>query len=256
MNIKIINRLFAVFRGHKRVAGKNQDKHTGTGEPVKDSSTAREKVYFNEDTLRQQRLYERWVCRESWLLQSEGIPLLLGKDPQCNTVRIDLDRYSQDYNDLWGHAKRCVEQNLLPVLNRQNMPEAWEIIPADLYRWASIGRIASPEPLVRLMEFVIRTVKPLQSGTTSVEGDNISDRGNGRACTQTLHYHRECVLGAALAMLARYPERCRDSKGNIKSELIMSLIDNKRGIWFGDDKLLLSPSAMQNLLDKYLKTIE
>ena len=255
MDIKKINRLFAVFHGNKRVAGKNQDKQTGTDEPVKDSSTAREKVYFDEETLRQQRLYERWVCREIWLLQSEGIPLLLGKDPQCNTDRVDFDQYKRDYNDLWGHAKRCVEQNLLPVLNRQNIPEAWEIRPADLYRWATISRISVLEPLSRLMDFVIRTVKH-QPGTSSEEGENTAETGSSHTYTETLHNHRECVLGAAMAMLARYPERCRDSKSNIKSELIVSLINKKRGIWFGDDKLLLSPSAMQNLLDKYLKTIE
>ena len=162
----------------------------------------------------------------------------------------------QEHNDLWEHAKKCVEQKLLPVSNRDNPPETWEVSPFDLYCWASVSRIIIPDQLARLIEFVIHTIKQPAAEIKSTEGKNNYNSGGNHGHSETFQNQREQVLGAALAILARYPEKCKNSKGRIRSELIVNLINEKGDVWFGDKKLLLSSAAMQDLLDKFLKTIE
>ena len=46
------------------------------------SKETQEVVIYDEEHLRLQKLYEKWVCKEKWLLHKEGIPLLLGMDPE------------------------------------------------------------------------------------------------------------------------------------------------------------------------------
>ena len=220
MFIKKIKKLFRdVINNESATAGEQ-----GKGVLPGSNPVLSKEAYFDEGTLKRQRLYEKWVCKEIWCLESEGIPLLLGQDPQSIMAITDSSEYRQDHDELWSHAKRCAEKDLLHVINRDCSPETWKIKPADLYRWASISRISVPEPLARLMDFVIRTVKH-QPGTSSEEGENTGATGSSHAYTETFYQHREYVLGAALAILARFPERCRDKNGRIKSDVILTLMN-------------------------------
>ena len=253
---KKIKKLFSIFDNKApHVSSKIQKAHPNKLHS-EDDIRSREKEIFGEDKLQQQRLYEKWVSQQSWLLQSEGIPLLLGLDPQAvNDISKSIDD-EQERNDLWDHAKKCVEQNLLPVSNRDNSPETWEVSPIDLYCWASVSRIIIPDQLVRLIEFVIHTIKLPVAEIKSIDGTNNYNSRENHGHPETFQNQREQVLGAALVLLARYPEKCKNSKGRIRPELIVNMINEKGEIWFGNDKLLLSNAVMQDLLDKFLKTIE
>jgi hypothetical protein len=237
------------------VSSKMQEKNTNK-QTSEEDIRSRENEVFGKEKLQQQRLYEKWVSKNSWLLKSEGIPLLLGMDPQAVNDKTEPVDNKHEHNDLWEHAKRCVEQNLLPVSNKENSPETWEVSPVDLYCWASVSRILIPDQLVRLVEFVIHTIKQPVAEIKSLEGKNNHNSGGNRVNPETFQKQREQVLGAALAILARYPEKCKNRKGKTRSEMIVNLINEKGDIWFGDDKLLLSTAAMQDLLDKFLKTID
>jgi hypothetical protein len=255
MLLKKVKKLFCSFNNKTlHLSSKTQERYPDSM-TAKEDLRFREKEIFGEEKLQQQRLYEKWVSKHSWLLKSEGIPLLLGMDPDTvNDSEFTDDE--QEHDDLWNHAKKCVEQNLLPVRNREMSPEIWEVNPVDLYRWASISRIMVPEHLVRLIEFVIHTIKQPEAEIKSLEGKNNHSSGGDLVQPEMFQNQREQVLGAALAILAKYPEKCKNSKGKIRSERIVNLFNEKGDIWFGDDKLLLSTAAMQDLLDKYLKTIE
>ncbi len=255
MLIKKIKKYFSITNNETpHVSSKIQEKYPNNLSSI-DDIRFREKQIFGEDKLQQQRLYEKWVSKQSWLLQSEGIPLLQGKDPQAVNDKSETVDYKHEHNDLWEHAKKCVEQNLLCVSNRENSPETWEVSPTDLYCWASVSRIKIPDQLARLIEFVIHTIKQPVTEIKSNDGMNNYDSGGEHGHPEIFQNQREQVLGAALAILARYPEKCKNSKGRIRAELIVNLINEKGEIWFGDDKLL-STAAMQDLLDKYLKTIQ
>lgn len=204
----------------------------------------RENKIYGKDALTQQRLYEKWACKDTWLLFEEGIPLLFGIEPGVNQ---SLDDESlKKIEELWLHAKDCVQKKLLSVVNIQQAEKEWEVRPVDLYCWAMISRITVPIEFSTLMEFVSQTVKLSGDNTSSVQIDDSRD---------VIHQkHREIVLGAATSLLVNAPELCKNSKGRIMSRLIVGQIMTNANQWFGNDEPLLAESAMEDLINAYLKS--
>ena len=104
-----------------------------------------------------QRLYEKWVCKETWLLRAEGIPLLLGQTPGSDSVKDDEP--DDNGEALWKHARECAEKNILPVVNRECHPDEWRVKSVVLYKWAVTTGVRLPDEFSLLMNFVLRTVK-------------------------------------------------------------------------------------------------
>ena len=207
----------------------------------------REKAIYGEDNIKQQKLYEKWAVKTSWHLKTQGIPLLLSMDPDKYSVT-DLDETTeQKYQDLWEHAQHCVEQDLLVVLNRESPADEWEAKPVDVYKWAAISRVELPVQLTSLMEFVMMSL--LSTVNTS------SDSSGGNSQSEAAYNSdKEHILGAALAMLATYPEECRNKKGRIRAENIVSLISKNESLLFVDKAPDLSATAAVDLVNKWIKT--
>jgi hypothetical protein len=207
----------------------------------------REKAIYGEDNIKQQKLYEKWAVKTSWHLKTQGIPLLLSMDPDKYSDTDFDETTEQKYQDLWEHAQHCVEQDLLVVLNRESPADEWEAKPVDVYKWAAISRVELPVQLTSLMEFVMMSL--LSTVSTS------SDSSGGNSQSEAAYNSdKEHILGAALAMLATYPEECRNKKGRIRAENIVSLISKNESLLFVDTAPDLSATAAVDLVSKWIKT--
>ena len=208
----------------------------------------REKAIYGEDNIKQQKLYEKWAVKTSWHLKSQGIPLLLSMDPE-KYADSDLDEVTEKkYQDLWAHAQHCVEQGLLFVLNRESPVDEWEAKPIDVYKWAAISRVELPEQLSTLMEFVV--IMSLHSTR-----DDSSDSSASKSQSEASYIRdKEHILGAALAMLATYPDQCTNKKGRVRAENIVSLISKNESLLFAEKAPDLSTIAAVDLVNKWIKT--
>ena len=207
----------------------------------------REKAIYGEDKIRLQKLYEKWAVKESWHLKSQGIPLLLSIDPEIYSDSSVDEATEQKIQDLWEHAQHCVEQDLLLVLNRESPVDEWEATPIDVYKWAAISRVELPAELSTLMEYVMMTLV----STANIDNDSLDNKKQNDI---TYDKDRERILGAALTMLVTYPERCKNKKGRVSAENILSLIDENESVLFGEEIPGLSPTAGIDLINKWIKT--
>jgi hypothetical protein len=206
----------------------------------------REKAIYGEDNIKQQKLYEKWAVKTSWHLKSQGIPLLLSMDPDKYSDSDFDETTEKKYQDLWEHAQHCVEQDLLVVLNRESPVDEWEAKPVDVYKWAAISRVGLPVQLSSLMEFVMMSL------LSTVNASNDSPGAKSQSDT-AYNSNKEHILGAALAMLATYPEECRNKNGRIRAENIVSLISKNESLLFVDKAPDLSATAAVDLVSKWIK---
>lgn len=201
-----------------------------------------DKVYAAEQ-LSLQKCYEQWCCKEKWLLHREGIPLLLGFNPN---ERQALDKESLDKVDtLWTHAKECVQKKLLPVINIEFPEEEWEVSPLELHSWGTVSRIAMPDEFNMLMAFVAQTIKPEVSSQNNSQDESAEG--------MLYQKHREIVLGAAMSLLVNAVGLFKNKKGKIVSNKIAKNIMENEDQWFGEDRPLLSEATMTDLIDEYIK---
>jgi hypothetical protein len=207
----------------------------------------REKAIYGEDKIKLQKLYEKWAVKESWHLKSQGIPLLLSIDPEIYSNSSFDEATEQKYQDLWEHAQHCVEQDLLLVLNRENPVDEWEATPIDVYKWAAISRVDLPVELSTLMEFVMMAVLSTVNDASDPSAGKSQDGASYNS-------DKEYILGAALAMLATYPERCTNKKGLLKAENIVSLINENKSSLFAGKSPDLSATAAIDLINKWIES--
>jgi hypothetical protein len=101
------------------------------------------------------------------------------------------------------------------------------------------------------MEFVLNTIKqPVdRRGSNNTIENNIDD------FTDSFNDDKERILGAALAILCAYPEKCKDNKGQIKANRIVKIINEKGVFWFGDRIPNLSNSVITDLINRWLQTV-
>ena len=207
------------------------------------SMSEREDKFYGEGQLTLQKLYEKWACKDKWLLYDEGIPLLYGLQPG---IKASLDEEAlTKIESLWEHAQECVHKKLLSVINFEQPEKEWEVQPLDIYCWATVSRISLPDEFTTLMAFVSQTVMPTAaaSGTTQSLGEE----------GMLYQKHREIVLGAATSLLINAPELCKNKKGRVVSNQIAKNIMENEGQWFGNDRPLLTESSMTDLINEYLK---
>lgn len=242
--LEIINNLLSQERD-KISLNKNKDVIDNYNVNVVKAMQQREQEMFGVDRLQQQKLYEKWAVKETWLLKNEAIPLLFGINPESDQ-NFDLLKL----NELWEHAQHCVAQNLLPVIEPDLEPENWRVRPQDVYKWAAISRIDIPEALSALMNFVMSVVKNPDVERT-VDNINYANEDN-------LHHSendRERILGAALAILAAYPDKCRNEKGQVDVARIIGILEDKGEFWFNERMPSLSEAARYDLINRWLRTV-
>ena len=226
-----------IFRFDRFRSSNNPEKQVSGDNPDmvgKDLNQRMDDIY-GQDRIKLQLLYEKWIIKDDWRLKDEALPLLLAIDPAGSLYSTENGQ-NNIQDELWFHARDCVEQGLLNVINREQPPGEWRVKPVDVYHWSKISRIEIPETLDRLMDFVVNTVK---METTSVEYDK----------------NRENILGMALAIVSACPDQCKNDKGQITAEKILELIEEKHQFWPENPRADVPLSGYTDLINKWLKTI-
>ncbi len=248
--MKLINKIKSVLFGESIDSHEVPEYRESTSVELRE----KEKALYGDDKLAKQRLFEKWSVKEQWLLKSEAIPLILGLDPETEDWK-NNEEQEKEINDLFEHARHCINQGMsLSVIDQEQEENQWQVSPTEFYCWASVSRVNVSEQLAALMEFVISTVKR----TTFV-----TDRKNEEATSpeaaslsHTFNQETEKVLGAALAVLIKHPDDCKNSKGRVKISNITRVILENQSAWFDDKQLSLSQTGMEDLLNKWATSLD
>lgn len=168
-----------------------------------------------------QLLFEQWVSRDHWLLETEALPLLVGVDPASFSAQVEaLDAADLVADCIAALGRVAIETPDLPLLNPTQPACDWRLAPADVYAWSVNAGYRVPEPYATLVQFVLQVVKrPELARSSPAQGAG----GSGV---------RERVLGAAVALLSRTPQSCRDELGIIDPRRMAGLIAQQSIRWF------------------------
>ncbi len=191
----------------------------------------------NNDAFALQRLYERWVVKDEWLLYDEAIPLLLGLDPTLQFTNVEVE-------SLRLKVKTAIGEGRLQV-SGEGAIEKQKVKPAAIYRWAMANSLTLPVELVNLMEFVLKTVLSTESVSSSRADDPaLSDRSD-----------IERILGACLALVASYPDECKNARGMITVERLLKLLDAHAEILFNGEFPAMSSTAIRDTVNHWLNKL-
>lgn len=185
------------------------------------------------DEMQQQLLYEYWLKRDTWSLRDEAVPLLLGLDPAS------ADPEEPAVQETWDSVKSDVKENRLSIYNRQAPADSWSVAPAVIYRWASENNIPLPAPFSELMEFILQAVK--REG----QSDVMEDEGS------RFNAENESILGAALALINRFPDACFESDGGIDIHKTIILMKEHATDLFGTPGPEFSYERVYDLLKRW-----
>lgn len=247
MSVSFKHRLTGLLKlfSHGRAPDAAESQHAVAPDHKMPAIGHRIRELYGEEKLQQQLLYERWAVKDTWHLRTEALPLLLGLDPDKYTMNDDSLVEEEAIKGLWRHAGQCIEHGLLQVTNRAQAAEDWRVEPLVIYQWAVISRLSVPDPLVAIMDFVGRTVKrspPPAPHAETPDGGRIS---------ASFDEDREKVLGMALAVLAAFPDRCRNAAGEIRAELMAGVCKEQFRVQGHQPQL--ADGAMIDLINKWLK---
>jgi len=215
-----------------------------------DSSQNRALVWLGRDRLERQYYYEHWACFESWQVYKQGIPLLLGRDPDDPELDVDTE-FVRQRNDLWEHLQHCVERRVSPqLINPADVSGEWLAQPVELYRWAVAARLDVPEELDALLSFISMTVKPAY-------GQEADTKGNGEQsidpATDSGSMTREQVLSVMLSLSLQAQHQTSGADADAIREFILKNLYAKSELYFGRKEPPLSRPALHDLIDRSLE---
>ncbi len=171
---------------------------------------------------------EYWVTREPWHPREEALPLLVGCDPR-------------DWPALLADAAQAADAATLAAVLQADLEPAASHTGIDamgLRAWADRALVSLPPALGMLLDFIARTL-PVQVPLRPVATASATDG-------------QLAVLGAALALVTRFPERHRDAEGQIDAQLLADAIVAQAAVWFAQGTPAMTREAMTTLLDDYL----
>ncbi|MGH8578497.1 MAG: hypothetical protein ACREXJ_16650, partial [Gammaproteobacteria bacterium] len=114
------------------------------------------------------------------------------------------------------------------------------------YRWARASGVPIPEPFEALLQFIQRVVP----GSSASSPDALREPSSARSDAPST---REKVLGAALNVLAKCPDRCYDQHGLVSGEKVTQLIAAQSTRWFDTAEPPMRTGEMAELIDKWLE---
>ncbi len=193
---------------------------------------------MQSDIVTQQKFYEHWLNRDKLNLREDGMPLLLGVDPEDWPMLRNREPLRSSEEIAWGSMQISVRSYNEPrVLNRNAPEDLWEVKTNDLYAWVKQTAIGVPEPLEQLMQFMA-TVGGGETAEETVSNANPAAR--------------EQVLGGAVRALAQLPEQCRGPGGKVNAEYIHAVLERQNVSWFGLARPDLSARQIIAIIDRYL----
>lgn len=116
-------RHYAALEAAKPPEQRAREAQAGEEITVRRANEEKEKLAAKRRTL-----YAKWCLRDTWLLESEAIPLTSGIEPSWMLTILD------GVADLLPLAKSCVGVSL-KIRNPTDAPGKWLVTPADWVRW-------------------------------------------------------------------------------------------------------------------------
>ena len=186
--------------------------------------------------LSMQRLYEHWLKLPEWEARNEALPLAIGLDPE------QWQNYLNEYElvhceqDLW---------RLFAESNSINSDDESVSVPT-ICAWFQGNNVELPISFVRLFEFVRQATvrsEPTLNGVDETTQERL-EAGQDE---------REIVLGAALSLVSKMPDRCKDEHGVIDGTLVSKLILETSARWFALTVPTMTSAEMAELIDRWLE---
>lgn len=177
-----------------------------------------------------QELFEAWLTRERWLLAAEAVPLIIGVAPGAWSIHIkrhSLGQASRQLCEQLCAQLQCAADDAIDVMR--------------LYAWTREQRVSLPLAFERVVEFVVQVLP-------SAAIERCADMHAGAVAGD----ERERVLGAALALVTRFPQQCQDHNGFFDAGRIADLLLEKGAVWFPIAPPDMNRDAITNLLESYL----
>ncbi|MGH8601420.1 MAG: hypothetical protein ACREXR_01170 [Gammaproteobacteria bacterium] len=197
----------------------------------------------------EQKLYERWLRQDEWRVRSEALPLLLGVEPAQWPELIAGLELEPQIEGAWDALKACIARaQFPPLIGTQREEEQWGVHPLDFYHWVRGQSLDIPPAFEQLAQFVATVIKHPHSPCPASHvlfGAGLPP--------QTQASEREKILGAALNVLAKCPEACRDEHGLVSGEAIAKLIGEQCIRWFDTQQLPADATDVAALIDRWLE---
>ena len=171
--------------------------------------------------------------------------LRAGVDLGSHNVEIQMLYEHWLKSDSWAarsEALPLTEESLWDVYQRDAgiAAESERVAVDQLVAFFRAQQVEMPASFSRLYEFIRQT-------TLTAVPDPAE-----RAAVSTRPEETEAVLGAALALVASMPDRCRDEHGFVAGERIAKLIMQSAVRWFPLQAPTMTETEMATLIDKWL----
>ena len=199
-------------------------------------ASLREGTDFDSLATPKQQLYERWLKCARWPARSVALPLLIGVDPDDWPAHLRRGSLASTEQRLWD---AYCESN---GRNRQDH----DVEAGAVISWFRRSDCALPPSCARIYEFIERVNLGSQTGPTDAAEREADDRYARLA-------EREVVLGAALSLVSKMPDRCRDEHGFIDGKATAALIQQFATRWFPTQAPMMSEADMAALLERWLE---
>ena len=181
-----------------------------------------------------QRRVEGWAKRSEWAARSEALPLLVGADPNDWARALELPSNARHEAALW----RALSATLGLGADSNAL-----ISPTRLRSAAEANGLDLPLALVRVLDFITAVLSPA--------GEDPPDPAPLLQAAED----RLTVLGAALALLARTPDRCLNEAGYYDAARLARAIFQQAVYWFPLGPPSLDEAAAATLIARWLPAL-
>lgn len=193
--------------------------------------------------------YGKWCDRKLWTLH-ESICLMLAIEPDTRSLKDAHDVGGMDpllaaieqYAEL---AAEAMKRGILKPFSSEDLGRPLldrRINPREFLEWAQSRSMAIPDELRPLL-----ARDPAQRLAEGIAGAELSARHYSRRSADRYPDAREQILGAALAALKSYPDRCRDLAG-----ICRAIAENAPLIWPETRQPPLPVAEMERLIGRWL----
>lgn len=198
-----------------------------------DSFEAHQAALDQENAERREALVKQYVERVEHRGQQEitvddAVELLCVRDPtplNGPVIPEALRDHGVQAADIRRHIENAVAMGGtkgLKTTNQKAKPGDWRLKLANLVEWANRWEVGN-----RHIAEEVAARLALSTDTPTTE------RTHRRA--KQFSGKRERVLGAALAVVAHWPDQCQDKRGKFVPQNIADLIEQKSFLFFKDD---------------------
>jgi hypothetical protein len=199
--------------------------------------------------------YAKWCDRKLWTVH-EAVCLVLAVEPDAPWLK-DREHDAggpivealEQYSELAAESMKDGTLHPFDPFDLTRPPLERRVIPRRFLSWAKSRNIEIPRELAPILD---REQEPPQPPSAPVPPvfERIGQGLAGGRRREPPADAGEQVLGAALAALASFPERCRDARG-----IRRAIEDNAPLIWPDTGRPPLAAEEIERLLARWLRRL-